>query len=86
MRAGGAVPWFFSTHPERHVVLGGSVMGPALQILYYLGFSEVIMLGLDHDIVNVNGSGCSLGHPVAATGATATTTPQVDPARGFYNI
>ncbi len=25
-------------------------------------------LGIDHDIVNVNGSGCSLGHPVAATG------------------
>ncbi|HEY0806800.1 MAG TPA: thiolase family protein [Pseudonocardiaceae bacterium] len=26
-------------------------------------------LGLDESIVNVNGSGCSLGHPVAATGA-----------------
>ncbi|MFD4604681.1 thiolase family protein [Streptomyces sp. NPDC058464] len=26
-------------------------------------------LGLDPDAVNVNGSGCSLGHPVAATGA-----------------
>ncbi|WP_262401398.1 thiolase family protein [Actinomadura sp. CNU-125] len=26
-------------------------------------------LGLDPDRVNVNGSGCSLGHPVAATGA-----------------
>jgi acetyl-CoA acetyltransferase family protein len=26
-------------------------------------------LGLDHDIVNVNGSGCGLGHPIAATGA-----------------
>jgi acetyl-CoA C-acetyltransferase len=34
------------------------------------------ILGLPHDIVNVNGSGCSLGHPVAATGArmVATTT------------
>jgi acetyl-CoA C-acetyltransferase len=26
-------------------------------------------LGLDEAIVNVNGSGCSLGHPIAATGA-----------------
>jgi acetyl-CoA acetyltransferase family protein len=26
-------------------------------------------LGLDHDIVNVNGSGCGLGHPIAATGS-----------------
>ncbi|MEI8000877.1 MAG: thiolase family protein [Actinomycetes bacterium] len=32
------------------------------------------MLGFDHDIVNVNGSGCSLGHPVAATGARMVTT------------
>ncbi len=27
------------------------------------------MLELDHAIVNVNGSGCGLGHPIAATGA-----------------
>lgn len=26
------------------------------------------ILDLDHDVVNVNGSGCGLGHPVAATG------------------
>jgi acetyl-CoA acetyltransferase family protein len=26
-------------------------------------------LAIDHDIVNVNGSGCGLGHPIAATGA-----------------
>jgi len=26
-------------------------------------------LGLDHDIVNVNGSGCGLGHPIACTGS-----------------
>ena len=32
------------------------------------------ILGLDHEIVNVNGSGCSLGHPVAATGARMVTT------------
>jgi len=32
------------------------------------------ILGFPHDIVNVNGSGCSLGHPVAATGARMLTT------------
>ena len=26
-------------------------------------------LGIDREICNVNGSGCSLGHPIAATGA-----------------
>jgi acetyl-CoA C-acetyltransferase len=32
------------------------------------------ILGLDHDIVNVNGSGCGLGHPIAATGARMVVT------------
>lgn len=32
------------------------------------------ILGLPHEIVNVNGSGCSLGHPVAATGARMIAT------------
>jgi acetyl-CoA C-acetyltransferase len=32
------------------------------------------ILGFPHEIVNVNGSGCSLGHPVAATGARMMTT------------
>lgn len=31
-------------------------------------------LGLDPEAVNVNGSGCSLGHPVAATGARMVVT------------
>jgi acetyl-CoA C-acetyltransferase len=31
-------------------------------------------LGLDEERVNVSGSGCSLGHPVAATGARMVTT------------
>ncbi len=31
-------------------------------------------LGIDHDILNVNGSGCSLGHPIAATGARMVLT------------
>ncbi len=32
------------------------------------------ILGIDHAITNVNGSGCSLGHPVAATGARMIIT------------
>ncbi|GAA2402097.1 thiolase family protein [Actinomadura vinacea] len=32
------------------------------------------LLGIDPDRVNVNGSGCSLGHPVAATGARMLVT------------
>ena len=32
------------------------------------------MLGLDPEIVNVNGSGCSLGHPIACTGARMIVT------------
>jgi acetyl-CoA C-acetyltransferase len=31
-------------------------------------------LDLDHEIVNVNGSGCGLGHPVAATGTRMVVT------------
>jgi acetyl-CoA acetyltransferase family protein len=30
--------------------------------------------GLNEDLVNVSGSGCSLGHPIAATGARMVTT------------
>jgi len=32
------------------------------------------IMGLDHDLVNVNGSGCSLGHPIACTGARMILT------------
>jgi acetyl-CoA C-acetyltransferase len=31
-------------------------------------------LGIDRDVCNVNGSGCSLGHPIAATGARMVVT------------
>jgi acetyl-CoA C-acetyltransferase len=31
-------------------------------------------LGIDQEICNVNGSGCSLGHPIAATGARMVVT------------
>src|SRR5690606_8992361 len=36
--------------------------------------AAVRALDLDPDLVNVNGSGCSLGHPVAATGARMIVT------------
>ncbi|MFF6878972.1 thiolase family protein [Streptomyces sp. NPDC012474] len=36
--------------------------------------AAVRRLGLDPDTVNVSGSGCSLGHPVAATGARMIVT------------
>ena len=32
------------------------------------------LLGIDQDIINVSGSGCSLGHPVACSGARMITT------------
>jgi acetyl-CoA C-acetyltransferase len=32
------------------------------------------ILGLDHERVNANGSGCGLGHPIAATGARMVIT------------
>ena len=36
--------------------------------------AAVRALGLDEELVNVSGSGCSLGHPVAATGARMLAT------------
>jgi acetyl-CoA C-acetyltransferase len=39
------------------------------------------ILGIDPAIVNVSGSGCSLGHPIAATGARMLTTLTNDLAR-----
>jgi acetyl-CoA acyltransferase len=36
--------------------------------------AAVRKLGLDESIINVNGSGCSLGHPIAATGARIVVT------------
>ena len=32
------------------------------------------MLGIDPELVNISGSGCSLGHPIAASGARMVTT------------
>ncbi len=43
------VPWGFSHNPSQFLVLGGTGMFVCLQILLYLGFEEVILLGVDHD-------------------------------------
>jgi acetyl-CoA acetyltransferase family protein len=32
------------------------------------------ILGIDHEIMNVNGSGCGLGHPIAGTGSRMVVT------------
>ncbi len=45
----GAAPMAFSHNVPRLVHLGGTVIFPALQVLHHLGFSEVILLGVDHD-------------------------------------
>ncbi len=46
------------------------------------------ILGFPHEMVNVNGSGCSLGHPVAATGARmiATTIYELRRRGGGYAV
>jgi acetyl-CoA C-acetyltransferase len=36
--------------------------------------ANIRILGLDPDKVNVNGSGCSIGHPIAATGGRMLST------------
>jgi acetyl-CoA acetyltransferase family protein len=43
-------------------------------------------LGLDHDIVNVKGSGCGLGHPVAATGTRMVVTMLYELRRRDANV
>lgn len=42
-------PWKFSYRPHQHIFLGGTVIFVCLQILFHLGYDEVIILGLDHD-------------------------------------
>jgi len=42
-------PYGFSTEPERHVFFGGTVLFPALQVLAHLGFSTIVLLGVDHN-------------------------------------
>ncbi|MBN1932347.1 MAG: hypothetical protein JW786_12155 [Desulfobacterales bacterium] len=50
-------PWFFSFEPFKYVSSGGSVIYCCLQILYYLGFRTIVLLGVDHDY-GVNSINC----------------------------
>ncbi len=43
------VPQFFSEHAERFISLGGTVIFACLQLAWYLGFQEVVLLGVDHN-------------------------------------
>ncbi len=43
------VPVGFSREAHKNVYIGGTVLNVCLQILYTLGFDEVILLGVDHN-------------------------------------
>jgi len=43
------VPARFSRRPDRIVYLGGSVLFVALQLALFMGFSRVVLIGVDHD-------------------------------------
>ncbi len=49
-------PWFFSQEVERYVVLGGSVVFVCLQLAFHFGFSEVVLLGMDHNYEGIDRS------------------------------
>ena len=42
-------PWFFSKEADRLILNSGTVLFVCMQLLYHLGFAEVILLGADHD-------------------------------------
>lgn len=42
------VPGHFSFEPQNYIFSGGTVLYLCLQLAHYMGFSEVIILGLDH--------------------------------------
>jgi len=50
------VPFDFSTHPDEYIYAGGTVIFLALQIAIYLGFKEIILLGLDHNYADLKNS------------------------------
>lgn len=41
-------PFRFSKRPDQIVYVGGSVLFVCLQLAYFMGFSKVILLGVDH--------------------------------------
>jgi hypothetical protein len=42
-------PWGFAQQPQSFLFGGGTVIYVCLQLLYYLGFQEVVLLGVDHN-------------------------------------
>ncbi len=42
-------PWYFSQKPHRVIQGGGTVLFICLQLAYYMGFNQAIILGVDHD-------------------------------------
>lgn len=42
-------PLDFSLQVDKYIYVGGTVISVCLQILYYLGFKEIILLGIDHN-------------------------------------
>lgn len=47
-------PLKFSDNPERLIYLGGTVLFVCLQLAYYMGFSEVYIVGADNDFGELN--------------------------------
>ena len=48
------VPQAFGLDAARLIYLGGTVVFPALQVLFYLGFAEVVLLGIDHSYAHAD--------------------------------
>ncbi len=43
------VPARFSTRPDQVIYGGGTVLFACMQLAYYMGFDEVVLLGVDHN-------------------------------------
>jgi len=61
------VPPRFSTRPERIVYGGGTVVFVCLQLAYYMGFGEVVLLGVDHNYGRKEGTTSHGGYRVRAS-------------------
>lgn len=79
-------PAGFSHEPHRQVFGGGTVIYPCLQILYHLGFEEVVLLGLDHDYGIDPATVGETGRHVAAEGLRAHFREDYYEAHGRVHI
>ena len=50
------IPRGFSHHPENYIHAGGTVIFVCLQLALYMGFKEVIIIGLDHSYTRSDGT------------------------------